>query len=144
MFYRNVFGVSNPWRELERIQHEMNRLFTDPNRPTSRNYPAINGWIKDNTVIVTAELPGYAPEDIDISVVDQTLTIRGERKPCELKEGETFHRQERRCGKFQREVQLPFGINADKVEANFDNGVLSITLPRAEADMPRKISIKSE
>jgi len=144
MFYRDLFGVSNPWRELEHLQHELNRMFTDLNRPTSRSYPAINGWIKENTAIVTAELPGYNPEDIDISVVDQTLTIRGERKPCELKEGEAFHRQERRCGQFQREVQLPFGISAEKVEASFDKGVLSITLPRAEADMPRKISIKAE
>lgn len=144
MFARTTFNAMNPWREMDRIQREMNRLFGDLNRPGSRAYPAINAWTTEDKAIVTAELAGYEPDQLNISVVDQTLTINGERPRIEMKEGETLHRQERITGKFQRDIQMPFLVDAEKVEAKFDKGVLSITLPRAEADKPKKISIKAE
>ncbi|RME98752.1 MAG: Hsp20/alpha crystallin family protein [Chloroflexi bacterium] len=148
MYRRRPFGYYhsiNPWREIEQIQREMNRMFrhmsTGPR--VAPGYPAINVWANDEGVVVTAELPGVKTEDIDISVVGNTLTLSGERRPDELKDGEKYHRRERRQGKFTRTFELPFGVEADKVEAMFERGVLHISLPRAEAEKPRKIAVKS-
>jgi len=74
---------------------------------------------------------------------EMNRTLRGSRQPEEVGEGVTFHRRERRFGSFTRTFRLPFDVDADKVEARFQNGVLSITLPRAEADKPKKIAVKT-
>jgi len=106
-------------------------------------YPAMNVWVGEEGLTLTAEVPGINPEDIDINVVGETLTLSGERKPNELKEDFRYHRQERGYGKFTRSIQLPFAVNVSKVEATFSNGVLNIAMPRAEADKPRKIAVKT-
>ncbi len=147
--YRGMFdryGARGPWREMERFQREMERLLSnmaEPRLHRPASYPAMNVWTNNEGVVVTAELPGVEPEDIDISVVNDTLTVSGARRPDELKQGEKYHRRERNFGRFTRTFQLPFRVDADKVEAVFDKGVLQISLPRAEADKPRKIAIKA-
>jgi HSP20 family protein len=83
------------------------------------------------------------PGDIEISVRDDTLTLRGSRKAVELEEGTTYHRRERGSGAFARTVELPFRVEGGKVEATFEKGVLKISLPRAEEDKPKKITIKT-
>jgi HSP20 family protein len=88
-------------------------------------------------------LPGIDPNAIDISVVGKTLTLRGSRKPEEFKENESYHRRERWHGQFTKTIELPFDIDSGKVDAQYRKGILRITLPRAEADKPRKISVKS-
>jgi HSP20 family protein len=134
------FGWSlDPWRDFER----MNRALTRWNAPSSVEFPAVNVWVAENNAVVTSELPGVEPEDIDISVAGKTLTIRGSRKSEELKEGESFHRRERWHGQFTKTLEMPFSIESGKVEAKFVKGVLNIALPRAEAEKPRKISVKS-
>jgi HSP20 family protein len=148
---RQLYGrqnYANPWQEVERMQREMDRLFNPfyGNRSrfqTAPSFPAMNVWTNQDGAILTAELPGVNPEDIDISVVGETLTLTGTRQPEELQEGEKYHRRERGYGKFTRTFQLPFPVEADKVDAVFEKGVLHISLPRAEADKPRKISIKT-
>ena len=90
----------------------------------------------------TAELPGFDPEGLDISVVNDTLTLSGNRCADDV-EGATYHRRERRCGKFTRSFQLPFLVEGTDVEATFEQGVLKIELPRAEADKPKKIAVKA-
>jgi HSP20 family protein len=140
------YHIPTVWREMDRLQREMNRLFEDysPNRMRSApSYPAMNVWTNENGMLVTAEVPGVRPDDIDISVIGETLTLSGVRKPDEVQEENRFHRQERGYGKFNRTLQLPFPVAVDQVEAAFKNGVLSIQLPRAEEDKPRKISVKS-
>jgi HSP20 family protein len=94
-------------------------------------------------LVVNAEVPGIDVKDIDISVVGETLTLSGARKSEDLEEGSRYHRQERGSGKFNRSVELPFPVDIDKVEATFKNGVLHISLPRSEADKPKKIVVKS-
>jgi len=129
---------------MERLRQEMNRLFTNfPSyvRPAPA-YPALNAWTSEEGVIITAELPGCNPDAIELAVVGDTLTITGAREPEEVAENATYHRRERGCGKFQRSLQLPFEVEAGKVEATFDKGVLHISLPRAEASKPKKIAIK--
>lgn len=139
------YSSLSPWREMERLQREMNRLFSDTlvGPRTAPSYPAINVWTNDEGVVVTAELPGVNPDDIDISVVGDTLTLSGSRQPVALQEGDKYHRQERRFGRFTRSFQFPFHVESDHVEAVFEKGVLHVSLPRAEADKPRKINIKA-
>jgi HSP20 family protein len=103
----------------------------------------MNIWTNPDGAVITSELPGVSPEYIDINVVGETLTLSGERQPEKLPEGARYHRQERGYGKFNRSVQLPFQVDAGKVEASFEKGMLHITLPRAEADKPRKIQVKA-
>ena len=147
MFLSNVRRVGETgdvWREMQRLQHKMDRLFTGEVLPFTGRYPAVNIWAGEDDMIVTSEIPGIEPGDIDISVTGDTLTISGSRTPDELKEGEAYHRRERAYGRFNRAVQLPFKVEANKVEARYEKGVLNIVLPRAEEDKPRKISIKTE
>ncbi len=150
--YRNrPFGFHynsrNPWRDIERLQRDMNRLFSDHSdfgrSRVAPNFPAINVWGNENGLVITAELPGVDPEAIEISVVNKTLALSGSRPSEELADGERYHRRERRHGNFTRTFELPFGVEADQVEATFENGVLHVSLPRAEAEKPRKISVKS-
>jgi HSP20 family protein len=125
----------------------MNRLVNEwPSRyrvNMAAGYPAMNVWTNEDGAIVTAELPGLKPDDIDISVVNDTLTLKGKRNRDECGEHVRFHRRERGCGSFTRSFQLPFQVEPGKVEATFERGVLEITLPRAEADKPRRITIKA-
>jgi len=129
---------------MQRLQHKLNRLLSASASSSPPEYPPINVWTSSTGAIVRAEIPGMAADDVEISLVHDTLTIRGSRNPEQLKEGESCHRQERGFGQFTRTLQLPFGVEADEVQARFTNGVLQITLPRAEAEKPRKISVVSE
>lgn len=143
MLWSEGFGRSGSfWRDWEAIENQMNRLFTGT-APSAREFPAINLWTDGDSVLVTTELPGVDPDSIDMSVVGRTLTLRGERQPEKVENG-TFHRRERWYGKFGKAIELPFNVEAEKVNARFSKGVLYITLPKAEAEKPRKISVKAE
>ena len=131
-------------RELDRLQREMNRMYESGSRyRIAPSFPAINIWTNPEGAIVTAEVPGVNADNIDISVVGDTLTISGKREPGEFDETEGYHRRERGFGSFSRSIQLPFQVEGNQVEASFKKGVLEITLPRAEADKPKKISVKT-
>ena len=130
----------DPWNEFERMQRAMSRWVS----PASAEFPAVNAWVTADEAVVTTEIPGVEPESIDISVTGKTLTIRGSRNPEELKEGDSYHRRERWVGQFTKTVEMPFSIEATKVEAKFGKGVLRITAPRAEAEKPKKITVKSD
>ena len=138
---------------LSTLHREMNRLFDDVLR--GWDLPALSGaasqWSwphvevteRDNAVRVTAELPGLTEKEVELSVDDDVLTIRGERR----QENEDKERgyTERFYGRFERKIGLPSGIETNKAEANFRNGVLTVTLPRsAEADNRRRIPINTE
>jgi HSP20 family protein len=130
---------------MRQLQREMNRLWdrTGWGLETPSCYPAMNAWTNEDGAIITAELPGFKPEEIEISVVSDTLTVSGNREPEDVGEGVTYHRRERGCGRFTRAFQLPFLVEGDEVEAEFEKGVLRITLPRAEADKPKKIAVRA-
>jgi HSP20 family protein len=131
---------------MDRLQSEMSRLYETyyPQRVRQAPaYPALNVWTNEEGLNVTAEVPGVSPEEIEISVVGDTLTLSGTRKPEVLDENVRYHRQERGYGDFTRSLQLPFAVDINKVEATFRNGVLMVAMPRAEEDMPRKITVKS-
>ncbi len=113
-------------------------------RPASaRGFPSVNIWQGADSTAVTAELPGVQPTDIDIQVKEDLLTISGERKPPEG-EGETvWHRRERGFGRFSRVIRLPYRVDAETVEARYEDGVLQVELHRPEQDKPRRIEIKA-
>ncbi|MFM8323010.1 MAG: Hsp20/alpha crystallin family protein [Chloroflexota bacterium] len=145
MMLRRYSTLPPMWREMDRLQREVNRLFSDyaPTRRSAPTYPALNVWSNQDGLLVTAEVPGVSPQDIEISVVGDTLTLQGERKFDQGGDEQRYHRQERGYGRFTRTLQLPYAINAAQVEAEFKNGVLNISLPRAEEIKPRKIAVKT-
>ncbi|HEY5653585.1 MAG TPA: Hsp20/alpha crystallin family protein [Pontiella sp.] len=122
----------------------MNRLFDgyEPRTAMSR-FPALNVWGNEENVVVTAELPGMEPEDLDINVVNNQLTIKGERKGDKPAEDAVCHRREREYGKFIRTVRLPFAVENDKVTAKYENGVLKVVMPRHETTKPKRIEISA-
>ncbi|MGA3281132.1 MAG: Hsp20/alpha crystallin family protein [Smithella sp.] len=123
------------------LQMEINKLFSNVWQNTTLDYPAINVWEKDNSIIVTTELSGMDAENINVSVAGNMLTIAGTTKDDPIKEGETYIRQERRLGNFQRNFKLPFSVDSAKVAAKYEKGILQITLPGIKEDLPKKIKI---
>ena len=134
---RNVFA------ELERFHGEVDQFFGGFRSVLGNETPPLSASSTDDEVVVKVELPGIAPEDVEVSVEDNVLRVKGERSDEEVGEGEKYHRQERWTGQFSRSLGLPFQVEADAVEAEFNHGVLTIKLPRAEANKPKKISVKS-
>ena len=102
----------------------------------------MNFWADEKSVLITAELPGLDSKDVELNVLDNTFTLIEERTPDELPENARYHRQERGVGKFTRNLQLPYKVNANKTKASFEAGILKVPLPRAEEDKHKKIAIK--
>jgi HSP20 family protein len=135
------------WGGFGALRREMDDLFDRfgafaPARSVYRAYPAVNLYETGDAYVLTAELPGVAPEDLEISLEGSTVTLSGERKAA-LDEGASVHRQERPAGTFRRAFDLPVPIDADKVEAVHRNGVLTLRLPKAPEHRPRQISVKA-
>ncbi|OQY36630.1 MAG: Hsp20/alpha crystallin family protein [Chloroflexota bacterium] len=128
------------WREIDRLQRGMERVFD--NYSSDRNYPLVNVWANEKSALITAELPGLTKDDIELNVLENTITLSGERKTDVIPEDAKYHRQERSYGSFTRTIRVPYKIDVDKVEAVFANGVIKITLPRAEEDIPKKIKVE--
>lgn len=138
----------NPLSEMERLRKEMDRLFTNamgrgPATMASGVFPALNVNEDADKIYVQAELPGFKTDDIDVSVETNTLSLRGERKSEEVADV-SYHRRERRTGRFHKALTLPYDVNAEAVDAHFKDGVLKLVLPKAEHAKPKKISIKPE
>lgn len=133
----------DPFVELRRMQSEMNRLFSGFSAATTRDFPPINIWLGDNSVVVTAELPGVTRDDVTLNLQDDLLTLEGRRQPKQEQQNVNWQRRERAYGTFSRAVQLPFRVDPDNVQARFDNGLLEIELQRLEADRPKKIEIRA-
>jgi HSP20 family protein len=125
----------------------MSRLFdrwTDEGGQGWSSFPPVNVWEEDDNLYIEAELPGLKLEDLEIFVTgNNQLTLKGERKPLKIEKG-IKHRQERGFGKFVRTLTLPWAVDAEKVDARFENGVLKITLAKHESAKARKIHVKSE
>ncbi len=133
----------DPFAELRRMQSEMNRVFSGFNATASRDFPPINIWLGENSVVVTAELPGVTRDDVNLSLQEDVLTLAGKREPKPQEQNVNWQRRERAYGSFSRAVQLPFRVDPDKVQARFSDGILEIELQRLEADRPKKIEIRA-
>ena len=135
-----------PWHDLGLLQSRMNRLFDSrlPRSQTARsNFPPINAWADEHKVYLTVEAPGLEVTDLEVAIHGKNVTIRGVRKEPEKKEGEVFYQQERATGAFQRALELPYAVDADRVQATFQRGILTVVLQRPEAEKPRKITVQS-
>jgi HSP20 family protein len=133
--------------ELERLHREMDKVFSGFS-PTSdpffsRAYPAVNITEDANNFYVRGELPGIKNQDLDISVEDDRLTIRGERALAPEDKAASYHRREREGGFFRRIIALPVRVDSNKVTATIKNGVFTITLPKPPEKKPRTITVKS-
>jgi HSP20 family protein len=137
------FRVGDPWRELRHLQREMNEILESAFGPSEPARPACNVWEGDEDMLVTCEVPGVGTGDLNISVMGDLLTVSGECKPAEQVEETAYHRHERPTGTFSRDVQLPARSDTEHVDAEFNEGVLTIRLPKAAEEKPRKIEVKS-
>jgi HSP20 family protein len=153
MIYRSMFGlphwnIRSPFDELDHMKRQMDRLMNFwGGSTTSRNaagvFPPINLTEDRDHYYVRAELPGMTQDSLDIQVAAKTLSIAGERK-IENQGGEVrYHRREREGGHFSRVVTLPGEINADKVQADLVDGVLTVKIPKAEAQKPRQVTVRA-
>jgi HSP20 family protein len=137
---------------IVRLQDEMNDLFGrffnldwpwETTRPGGW-WPTLDVADKDDAVVVKVDVPGMKAQDIDISVQGNTLTITGERKDVrEEKDGDNYYHCERRSGSFRRDITLPTTVEADKIEAQYRDGVLTVTMPKTEQAKPKRIAVKA-
>lgn len=141
-----------PFRDMMNIQEEMNKLFDDfLGRPLMRTEWSEGVWnpsvdiseTKDN-VIIKAEMPGLSKEDVKISLQDNMLTLTGEKKQEKEEKEANYHRVERSYGAFSRSFALSTSVKSDKIKATYQDGVLSITLPKTEEVKPKEIPISIE
>ena len=147
-----MFRWANQTYPINRLQDQMDRLFETVAVPAAnlwtndwferRSAPALNVWEDEQNLYAEAELPGLAMDDIDVVTTANELRIKGERKADES-EDVTYHRRERRVGTFSRVVQFPIEIDPEKVQATLKDGVLTVTLPKAETARVRKIEVKA-
>lgn len=133
---------SNPqWQQMQEMR---NRLLQDEPESTPRLWaPTVDVAETPDEIVLEAELPGMKRDDIDIQLNGDTLTLRGERKFEQSQRGEQYHRIERQYGAWQRSFQIEVPIDAQKVSANYEHGVLTVRLPKAESLKPRQIEIQT-
>jgi len=136
----------DPFRELSGIDDQFNRLWRGLAEGRGRQeswLPAVDVFDTEEAVVLKAELAGMDPNDIDISVEDNVLTIKGERKFEEKVDEQRYYRVERRFGSFQRSLALPQGVRADDISASYDDGILEVRVPKAEEEKPKKITVQA-
>ena len=139
----------DPFQDLLSLQDEMNRVFdraagrtTDTGGQAMRVWaPALDISERKDAYLVTIEVPGVNPDDIDVTLENNLLTIQGERRQAQDSSDERFHRIERAYGVFRRSVSLPTTVQADTIQASYADGVLQLLVPKAEEARPRKIAV---
>ena len=148
--YRKNEWLSDPFRELENLQKEMNRLFGvsaagNPWEDTAvfrgQCSPAIDVYDSQDNFQVKADLPGMKKEEIEISLQDNNLTIKGEKKKDNEVKEKDYYKTERFYGSFSRILRFPAAIDAEKIDARYENGVLTVTLPKKEEAKPKQIRV---
>ena len=132
----------DPMRELSSLQHDLGRLFE--RRITGAWAPAIDMYETDKEVIVDAELPGMTAKDIDVSVRNHTLRLKGERRFSEEVKEENYYRMERAYGSFQRQIELPSEVREDQVKATFQDGILHVSVPKKQEAKAKETHVPVE
>jgi HSP20 family protein len=142
-------------REAIDLFNEFDRVFESPLYRTRWGMPlrtneVVGSWNlaldvaeKGDVFTVKASLPGIKPEDLNVTLEDNVLTVQGEIKEDETIEEETYHLRERRYGSFSRSLRFPVPVNANEIEAAYENGVLTLTVPKAEEVKPKRIEVKT-
>ncbi|MEJ7554401.1 MAG: Hsp20/alpha crystallin family protein [Aquificaceae bacterium] len=141
---RRGLMVWNPFAEIERIRREFDRLLEElvPREEGERVFaPVVDVYETDQELVVKAELPGVKKENVEVSIRDNALYIRGEKKEEREEKTEAYHRVERVYGRFERVLPLPTDVKVESAKAEFKDGVLEIRIPKAEGAKERKIEI---
>jgi HSP20 family protein len=138
-----------PAREMMTLREAMDHLFDDAfTRPLTLrdgwSTPAIDMYQTDNEIVVKASLPGVNADEVQINVTGEVLTLKGETRHEEEKKDKAWHIREQRWGAFERSIVLPTEVVSDKAKAEFENGILTVTLPKAEEVKPKIINIKAK
>ncbi len=140
----------DPFRDLRSLQNEMNRLFSSTFSDGGDNElmrgawnPSVDIFENKDHIVLEAELPGLKPENVEISIENNVLTLHGERRFEKKDEGDNFHRVERSYGSFTRSFTLPPTVSSENATAEFENGILRLTLLKREEAKPRRIEIKA-
>ncbi|MFC1923822.1 Hsp20/alpha crystallin family protein [Chloroflexota bacterium] len=142
-----------PFRDLMSLRSAMDRLFENSFIRPSRFWPELERgelsldldmYQTDKNVVVKTTIPGVKPEEVDISLTGDVITIKGEHKEEQEVKEQDYFRKERRYGSFSRSIQIPVPVKGDKADAVFENGVLTLTLPKAEEVKPKQIKVKSK
>ena len=138
-----------PAREMMTLREAMDHLFDDAfTRPLTLrdgwSAPAIDMYQTDDEIVVKASLPGVKADEVQINITGEILTLKGETRQVEEKKDKAWHMREQRWGTFERAIALPTEVVADKAKAEFENGILTITLPKAEEVKPKIINIKAK
>jgi len=141
-----------PLRDMMSLREAMDRLFEEsfvsPSRrewlAPAETALALDVYETDDSLVVRSSVPGVKPEDVDISISGNTLTISGETKEEEEVKEENYIRRERRFGRFSRSVALPEGLNTDQAEAEFEDGILKLSIPKAPEAKPKTIKVRSK
>lgn len=137
----------DPFREMMSLRDMMNRVFDESfsrqlGSSEDWNLPSVDMYQTDKDLVVKAVLPGLKPEDIQISITGDVLTLRGETKQEQEVKEANYHLHERRFGSFSRSLPLPVTVVTDKAHAEFENGILTLVLPKSEEDRPKTITVK--
>jgi len=140
-----------PWRGMETLRQEMERVFDRFFEPRWEEFEAVGAWAPKldfsetkDAFVVKAEVPGVEQKDISVSIQDQMLTIKGEKHKEKEEKDEKYHRVERSWGAFARTIALPAGVDTEKVNATFKDGVLTVKLPKTPAAKGTTIPVKAE
>lgn len=147
---RPELNVWSPFRQLSQLRDEIDRLFDPPlHALTAGSQQFLNGWLpsidiheQPDRLVLRAELPGMKKEDIEVSLHGDVVTLSGERKEEKSFQGAEVYRAERFLGKFQRSITLPCAVEAGQVQADYVDGLLTVTLPKAEGSRPKQIEVK--
>ena len=134
-------GVFDLRRELDRLFEGIATPFNGGILRTAGVFPPVNVWEGGDSLFAEVELPGVDPKEIEIEVVGNVLTLRGEKKQEREEEGRGFHYVERRYGGFNRNIELPTSVDSEKVSAAYKNGVLTVTLPKHPESKPKRIAV---
>ena len=131
----------DPFREMSSFEEQWNRLLEG--RRQESWLPAVDVFDTKDAVVLKAELAGMKPDEIEIMAEDNVLTIKGERKFEEQVDSERYYRIERRFGSFQRSLALPAGVNADDIQAHYEDGILEVRVPKVEEERPKKVIVSA-
>ena len=140
----------NPFGEMARMRSEIDRLFEDAFNAPAGKWERNSVWgfpldvtEANETFTVKAAVPGMNPDELEITISDNVLTIKGETEAEEVRDEEKVHLRERRSGSFMRSISLPVPVESDNVTATVENGILTLQIPKAEAVKPKRISVRS-
>ena len=131
------------WHDLQGMNNGTEFRLGGTRGPARSGFPSINAWVNDDGVVLTAEIPGVELDNLDISIIEQSLTLSGTRNSPGFPPDAQIRRRERSHGEFSRTLELPFRVNIDGVDAQLQNGVLRLELPRLPEEKSRKIEVKT-